>query len=168
MAPLPYSACALLALVLALPAQAKTVSFIGCERSPAEAGDGPNREWRICRTSLPIADVRGRGREHGEKVAMSGSHQYVILKVHGNRRDVIERAERVLRVLIAGGWTKLGLVLADGQPATVMEVFSGGRPHLYERMSKVDAYDGESGISEVVTEAYLRDIGPRGPGIPPR
>ncbi len=144
-----------------LLAQAATTSFIGCARPGAGGTKTPSHIGYLCQTQLPIADARGRGAEFGEKVALSGSNRYVILKDYGHRLDVIQRAETVLRALIRSGYPRVGLVLADGRAPSVMEVYSGGRTESYEVLRNVDADNAELGIGNVVKEAYERDIGPR-------
>jgi hypothetical protein len=152
---------AVLAVFLCVSTPALGLSFIGCDNAPSAAGSGPDRDWHLCKTTLRIADARGRGAAYAQRVAIAGSKKYVILKVHGSRPDILKRAETTMRELVAGGYTALGVVLADGDNPTVMEVFSGGRATSYDVIRNVDAYNGASGIREVVTEAYRRDIGPR-------
>ena len=113
-----------------MPAHA--LSFIGCDKAPGEVRAGePHRGWHICKTELPIKDVRGRGAQFATKVAISGSHEYVILKTVGAQREVLARAEKVLRSLAADGYSQVGLVVADGQEPTILELFTGGRPGRY-------------------------------------
>ena len=152
----------LFALVLGIPSPAVALSFMGCDKAAHQVPAGnPHQGWRICKTRLLIADVRGQGAERAAKVAVSGSHKYVILKTQGSRPDILRRAEQALRSLAADGYVAVGLVLGDGGSPTVMEVFSGGRPDSYDVLRNVDAHDGELGIRKVVIEAYERDIGPR-------
>ena len=155
----PVILAAMALLVGVSPAAA--VSFIGCDKKPNQVAKGSHSGWKICQTRLPIADVRGRGEKFGRTAAISGSHEYVILKVHGSRLDILQRAERVMRRLVMVGYPKLGIVLSDGPNPTVMEVYSGGRRSSYDVLRNVDAIDGELGIREVVTEAYVKNIGPR-------
>lgn len=145
--------------ILGLPTPALGVSFIGCDKAQGEVAKGPHRDWALCQGTLPIADARGRGAAYAQQVALSGSKKYVILLVHGDRLDIVMRAETTLRALMTTGYPALGMVLADGESPTVMEVFSAGR--TYDRLRNVDAHNGELGIRAVVTEAYERDIGPR-------
>ena len=67
----------------------------------------------------------------------------------------------MLRALVADGYVKLGLVVADGEQPTILELFTGGRPGRYAVMRHANAYDAELGMRKTLIEIYERDIGPR-------
>lgn len=122
------------------------------------ADDSPEPKVRaVDRMQLKVFDARGNGVSVGVSIAIGGSANYAIIKLHSNEQGVIDRVDEALRTMMLVGYVRVGMVIADGpngydNTAELYVVAADGEPSA--TFSNMDSEFTRSRIHEALSEKY--------------
>jgi hypothetical protein len=104
---------------------------------------GDKKEKEAPKTTKPrelpfkVSDMRGKGEINGGAVAGGASKKmFTILEIHGDDTAVRKNAEDALLDLYNSGRTRIGMVIADGNPKE-WDIWAGGI--IFSTLNNVDA-----------------------------
>lgn len=113
----------------------------------------------IDQIDLRVMDTRGKGVKAGTGVAVMGSGNYAILKIHPASDEVIDDIDTYLRRMIMQGYPRVGMVIADGpngqdNSAELYVLADDGLPE--GRFTNINAHNAEKGIRDAIRDNYPR------------
>lgn len=111
----------------------------------------------IDRVNLPFADITDREPGLAELLAVRGSADAMIVKIHTNDPETIEEIDTILRRMVLAGYPRLALIAAQGRngfddSAEIYVLAAEGRPVATH--TNITAYNADTSIMDSIRETY--------------
>lgn len=111
----------------------------------------------VDQVDLTEIDIRDKSDDYARVTAIAGSAEYAVLKLNSNDNATVERTNLTMRRLMLAGYTKLVLLVAQGEngfdnSAELYIAATNGEP--VTRLKNLDADNAEAGLMDTITDFY--------------